>query len=273
MDCVYINLDRAQDRRITLERSFHGCRRGNWELRRFRAIDAAYVQRHAIPGSLKANEKGCFLSHKFLIRGSLDNNRPIFVLEDDAVLGTRTCAQLEELVRLRDAAAWDLAFTDFIVPDLGSMVGLLKLRQRLAGAGQIKLLDLSTLPFAGSTAYLVNGRSKGRLAALLDSAQSLDVPYDLFLRNLIYAGKLKACGFFPFITSLSSLSDQSEIQPASKTGAVLVWNAFRRLAWVDRDLEREQPLLQAIASRLCDPESTAFGTIFAAMASREYRPL
>jgi hypothetical protein len=129
---------------------------------------------------------------------------------------------------------------------------------------------MSALPFAGSTAYVVNGRSKAKLASLLESVTSYSVPYDLFLRDQVYAKRLTACGFFPFITSLSSLAENSHIQPREKT-ATLIWNAFRKLTWTDRDLERERPLLQTIASTLCDEESAAFGTIFGAMVSKTFR--
>jgi GR25 family glycosyltransferase involved in LPS biosynthesis len=269
MDCFYINLEGAVNRRRTLEHSFRDCMNSKWRLYRYRAVDGNYVRRAAIPGTLTDAEKACFLSHRDLIQSSLGNSEPILVLEDDAILGSRTCEQLEELVFRRDPSSWDLAFTDFIVPDLACMAGLLKLRQKLAG--EVRLLDLSTLPFAGSTAYLINGRSKALLAGLLASVTSLDVPYDLFLRNHIYAKGLTACGFFPFITSLSSLSEQSDIQPTAKT-ATLIWDAFRKLSWMDRDIEREKPLLQSIASTLCDEECSAFGTIFAAMLSKAYQP-
>ena len=267
IDCCYINLDGADARRETLEQSFKRWMPADWRLRRFRAIDREYVRRHAVAGCLSDAEKACLLSHRHLIRESLDDPRPLLVLEDDAMLGTRTCDQLEQLVALRDPSAWDLAFTDFLVPDVTSMVGLLRLRQQLP-AGRIKLIDLRTLSFAGATAYMVNGRSKALLTLLLESETPLDVPYDILLSNLVRVRKLHACGFFPFITSLSPLAETSEIQPVAKT-APLVWNAFRRLTWVDRDLERERPGLQAIASRFCDEECAAFGTLFAAMASRE----
>jgi GR25 family glycosyltransferase involved in LPS biosynthesis len=272
MDCFYINLDRAAERRTSLERSFRNRMGNDWKLHRFPALDGDDVRRSRIAGRLGDAEKACFLSHKQVIKRSLGNNEPILVLEDDAVFGSRTRQELEQLVRRRDPAAWDVVFTDFIVPDIASMAGLLKLRQQLTQAGNIKVLDLSTLPFAGSTAYLVNGRSKARLVSLLESATTLDVPYDLFLREQIYAKKLVAGGFFPFITSLSSHAEESAVQSAGKT-AILVWNAFRKLAWIDRDLEREKPLLETIAKTLCDEEGTAFGTLFAAMVSPAYRVL
>lgn len=266
MDCVYINLERAVERRRALESSFERCSGSRWRLYRFQALDADYVRRNSIPGALRDAEKACFLSHRRVIESSLGSSDSLLVLEDDAVLGSHTAQQLEELVS-RDAAAWDLAFTDFIVPDLAWMAGLFKLRKRLAG--EIKLLDLSALPFAGSTAYVVNGRSKARLAGLLAEASSLDVPYDLYLRDLVYKKQLVACGFFPFITSLSAVAHQSDIQPERKT-ETLVWDAFRKLSWADRDLEQQRPLLRTIADTFCDEESAAFGTLVAAMTSRAF---
>ncbi|HWZ65001.1 MAG TPA: glycosyltransferase family 25 protein [Steroidobacteraceae bacterium] len=264
VDCVYINLERAVARRRALESSFESCIGSRWTLYRFQALDADYVRRKSIPGNLGDAAKACFLSHRRVIEASLASSESLLVLEDDAILGSHTAQQIEQLVRGSDAPPWDLAFTDFIVPDLAWMAGLFKLRQRLAG--QIKLLDLSALPFAGSTAYVVNGRSKARVAGLLAAAARLDVPYDLYLRDLVYKKQLVACGFFPFITSLSAVAHQSDIQPEGKT-ATLVWDAFRKLSWADRDLEQQKPLLRTIANAFCDEESAAFGTLFAAMTS------
>ena len=41
MDCVYINLDRAADRRAALEHNFAETRIEGWSLSRFPAVDAA----------------------------------------------------------------------------------------------------------------------------------------------------------------------------------------------------------------------------------------
>ncbi len=64
MECFYINLDRATERRRAIEANFMNTRMPGWTLTRFPAVDAANV---STPGNLTASEKACFLSHRALI--------------------------------------------------------------------------------------------------------------------------------------------------------------------------------------------------------------
>ena len=45
MECHYINLDRAIERRAALEANFARCGREGWELKRFSAIDETIVKK------------------------------------------------------------------------------------------------------------------------------------------------------------------------------------------------------------------------------------
>jgi len=56
--------------------------------------------------------------------------------------------------------------------------------------------------FAGSTAYLVNAKSRQKIYDLLDAVQEIDIPYDLYLRHLVHSSALKGFSLFPFVTSL-----------------------------------------------------------------------
>lgn len=272
MDCFYINLDSAKTRKIHLEQSFSEHKREHWNLRRFSAIDADCVQSNNVPGTLAPSAKACFLSHRQIIKSNLTDERPILLMEDDVALGRHTCEAVDNLLRNEKTLDWDVAFTDVCIPLLQTMVDLVRLRRQLAATGQIVLLDLVKMVFGGSAAYVVNGRSKRKLAAMLDATDSLSIPYDLFLRKLVYEKKLSAFVFFPFITSLSDFSEVSQIQTSAGSAADLLWNTFRKLIWMDRDLKRQETILGEITSRLCDEESRVFGPIFAAMASKEYQP-
>lgn len=269
LDCFYINLETATTRREKLERSFaeHGGAR--WRLQRFPAIDTDQVLARRIPGTLAPAAKACFLSHRHIISGGLPDERPIFIVEDDVVLGRHSCATIEHFLRTDSAPPWDIAFTDLCVPMLQTMIDLMSIRGRLA-PGQVVLLDLAKLIFGGSAAYIVNGRSKRKFAALLHSAPSLDVPYDLFIRKLVHDGKIAALTFFPFVTSLSQHSDHSQIH-SDDGGADLIWNTFRRFVWIDRDLDAEKAAMEAITAKFCDQEGSLFGSIVAAMLSKRYR--
>ena len=65
MKVFYINLDCATERRANLERSFINCANANWQLSRYKAIDASECA--AVSGPITAAEKACFLSHAAVI--------------------------------------------------------------------------------------------------------------------------------------------------------------------------------------------------------------
>src|SRR6185436_20556514 len=92
MDCFYINLDSAVQRKAKLEDNFAAVRKPDWNLVRSPAIDTVFVKDQNILGKAKPAEKACFLSHQILIGQNLADDRTFFILEDDAVLGARSCA-------------------------------------------------------------------------------------------------------------------------------------------------------------------------------------
>lgn len=271
MDCYYINLDSATSRRSQLERNFSQYGRANWTLRRFAAVDSAQVQSSNVQGTLPPSAKGCFLSHRQLIEASLADERSILVLEDDVTFGEGTCETIDRFLHNHPGFEWDIAFTDVCIPHVHTMIDLIRLRRQWTASGQVSLLDLSKIVFGGSSAYLVNGRSKAKVAALLAAASRIDVPYDLYLRGLFREQRLAGYVFFPFVTSLSEFSELSQIQSSDAAATDLLWNTFRKLIWLNRDAGMQKGALAHIESRLCDDESRLFAPIFAAMTAQSYR--
>lgn len=270
MECVYINLDASTTRRRHIEDNFLAHRRDGWQLTRFPAINVDHVHAHRVAGTLSPREKACFLSHRQALAQQAAGPGHVFILEDDALFGSQTCEATDRFLLDNPQLDWDVLYTDICVPDVSTMVNLVKVRQRLTSEKRVSLLNLNQMSFAGATAYVVNGKSKARLSALLASAASLDLPYDLFLRQLIHERKITGYCFFPFITSLSADSEASQIQKAGTQSTDLVWNTYRRMIWTDRDLARESTTLSEIDRQLCDEESRAFGVLFAAMASTKF---
>jgi GR25 family glycosyltransferase involved in LPS biosynthesis len=266
MKCTYINLDRATERRARIEDNFAAHRRDGWELERFSAIDIRYIEQHQIKGSIRPAEKGCFVSHKHIIEANLDASAPFLIVEDDTVFGPSTVETIENFLTVSDKYDWDVIFTDVCIPNAGTMIDLIQLRHELAPIEQVRLLNLGDFLFAGSSSYLVNHRAVSKLAALMEEQGELNLPYDLFLRRMVYTKRLKGLVFFPFITSLSADSDASDIQQGASVDQV--WNAFRKMVWVDRDLDAVRPGLAKIERELCDDESRLFATLFAALASK-----
>jgi GR25 family glycosyltransferase involved in LPS biosynthesis len=240
MRCIYINLDAQSGRRAGVESNFQKTRLPNWSLTRFRAIDTAYVHEHGIPGKLTASEKACFLSHRQAIGQSLEHDEPVYILEDDAILGTGTCRTIELLLSSDLAEKeWDILFTDVGVGSNEDMSELLrlrsKLRQETISNAEPTIFDLRSLPsFFGASAYLVNASSKKKLHALLDDGRDLDVEYDTFLRDRMFQSQVKGFCLFPFITSVAPEADVSAIQIGTDH---MIRNAFRRLLWRESSVD------------------------------------
>jgi GR25 family glycosyltransferase involved in LPS biosynthesis len=270
MECFYINLDSANTRRVNLENNFLEHKIENWSLTRFPAIDTSYIHAHKVGGNLRPGEKACFFSHKNLIGAHLNNKNPILIMEDDAAFGKHTCKIVDGLLA-NNNLDWDILYTDFIAPDISTMADLIQWRHQLSPKNDVTILNLSEIPFAGSTSYILNSKSIRKIFDLLDAEDVLDIPYDLYLRNLIYEKKINGFSFFPFITSLSEFSESSQIQQNDMQATDLILSTFRKMIWMDRDLENQKPLLDDIHQKLCDEESKLFGTIFAAIISKNFK--
>jgi len=279
MDCYYINLDAAAERKRHIEENFAACRKPDWTLTRFPAIDKAYIAGNNIAGDARPAEKGCFLSHQMLMRERLGDDEPCFIVEDDAAFGVRTCAHIDLALERNKATDWDILFTDVCIPDMPVMFELLKYRRELAkGNIDVVFMNLGSLRFAGSTAYIVNGKSKRKVYDMLRACRKIDRPYDLYLRQLAHGGALNVYSLFPFVTTLSEFCDASQIKTAGDRPVELTWNIFRRMIWTERNLNRCKSALAAFRKTWCDGEPpvrvagadeelSAFTNLFSSMAA------
>ncbi len=264
MHCFYINLDSAAARRASIEASFGRIKASGWTLERFPALTAQHVEGLGVPGALRPAEKACLLSHRAALARSLDVDGHAFILEDDTVFSDKTAAVLE-LLLAQAAPSWDIFFTDIAVGSIAGMIDLLLLKQRISRPGVMKVLNLRELPFFGSSAYVVNQRSKRKLLAALDAITSFDVAYDLVLRQLVNQGHLVAHLVFPFLTTVGDHADSSAIQLKTGQQADFISNLFRKLIWIDGGAALVREPIAGLAAALGD-DSKAFGTLCAAMA-------
>jgi GR25 family glycosyltransferase involved in LPS biosynthesis len=277
MDCFYINLDSAADRKLRVEKNFAACRKPGWNLIRFPAIDKNYIVEHNILGVTKPAEKGCFLSHEILMEQNLGDDKTYLIVEDDAQFGVRTCTLIDMVLKRNRHLDWDILFTDVCIPNMHSMFELLKYRRNLrAKKIEVAFMDLCGYGFAGSTAYMVNGKSKRKVYEALRSYKPLDLPYDLFLRQQAFSGALKIFSLFPFITTLSDFSDESQIKQTGANPVDAAWNMFRKMIWIERNLSGCKSTLELLKETLCadeplledasdDEEMKAFKTLFSSM--------
>lgn len=250
MECHYINLDRAIERRAALEANFARCGRQGWELKRFSAIAETTVEKDQLPGKRSWREKACFLSHCKVIEQQPDNGRSFMVVEDDVQFGMASLEIIEGVLAENNNAQWDILFTDISVQSIDTMVMLAGSRRHLMEKRLVVPIDLATILFVGSTAYLVNGTSKSKLLTYLAEGIPVDTEYDIYLYRGIATGKLKAAVLFPFITTLSEHSAKTQIQPANTKTANMARDTFRRMMWLESSAESYNADLAMIEKRL-----------------------
>jgi GR25 family glycosyltransferase involved in LPS biosynthesis len=283
MDCIYINLNSATERRLKFESNFEARKTPNWTLSRFAAIDTDTVKNNNVAGECSPAEKGCFLSHKVIIESNLAHDKSIFILEDDASFGVRTCNLIDGILAQNRNLDWDILFTDVCIPHLTTMMDLLKFRRELTAKKiEVAFMKLSKTNFNGSTAYIVNAKSKQKLFDQLNYATELNIPYDLYLRSLIHISALKGYSLFPFVTSLSDFSDISQVKLPGANRDELTWNMFRKMIWLERNLASCTSALESIKDGLSeqnlaahadmvsspDKELKAFGILFSSMTAQ-----
>lgn len=265
MKTVFINLDKAVERRTAIEASLAAV--PSLRAVRFAAVTAAQAQH--VPGKLTAPEKGCFLSHLRVLEQTVDDPDPLLVLEDDAVISPRFPDMADQALSPQ-ASDWDILFTDVGIGATGPMMTLARARHELAAASEFRLIDLAGLPFFASTAYIVRPQAKAKLLAALRELPELDVPYDLYLRRLVASGRLKASVCFPFATSVDDLA-ASQIQAHEHAFADRTFNTFRRLMYVDADLAQTRRLAEPLFERAArDPASELVGLVFWALTSADF---
>jgi GR25 family glycosyltransferase involved in LPS biosynthesis len=266
MQTVYINLARQVTRRNNLELNFLNTKQKGWDLARFPAVDTSYVRNSVVPGRLRDTEKACFLSHLYAVRQHLHTSRHLHVIEDDICFGKHTCSAVHGIISSleRDNHPWDIIFTEVCVPNGPDMLNLVKQRQQLARDKKITLLNLKTFLFAGATSYIINGGSKSKLFQLLSEHVPLDIPVDLYIRELVYEGRISAFVTFPFTTSFSEDALTSDIRESRQVMTDLVWIMFRKMIWLERDLKQGDGIMQRIRAAMEGKESEVLGTLIAA---------
>lgn len=257
MKCTYINLESRADKKDLIESSFASNKIDGWELVRFNAIDKSEVERRNIPGSLPSGEKGCFLSHRSVIQNADPSLGHLFIVEDDVTFGSTTFVCIDELLNsIPDD--WDILFLDICVPVAEGMIQLYQLSKNLKSQGTITLIDLSDKAFGSAASYIVNKKSIKKLSEILGKIEIIDVPIDLILKELVHQSQIKAFVTFPFLTTLSSLSEKSDLQSKETYVTELIWHTFRKLVWNESRRQDYEANLLALKKLSYDEQDEDF---------------
>jgi len=265
MDCYYINLDAATERRLSVEASFEKHARPGWKLHRFSALDHKHIEARGIEGSRSAREKACFLSHKAVIEAHADDSAPLMIVEDDTLFGLATFEIIDGFLQQNLKSDWDIIYTDVAVMYLENMLTMVMHRKKLMKDRQVIALDLAKIFFFGSSSYLINGSSRKKVLACLESGYPINVEYDLFLAQKIMSGELKAAVLFPFVTTVSPLAASLQIQPDDMKTINLTRDAFRNMMWFESAPAGFEDKLRLLEKALDKPELRDLAALFACL--------
>lgn len=269
MLCLYINLAGATNRKAHIEKSFSSFNFST-NLQRFEAINVNDVLKKGVAGNLTEIEKACFLSHATLIKSMINSKNNLFVMEDDIEFYNDTFSIINQTINAMSEIDWDILYTDVCIPEPTTMIDLIKIKNELKDTQSFRILDLKKIHFAGATGYIINKKSILKLSNLIEEEKKLDVPFDLLLRNLIYNNDLKGFSIFPFVTTLSDDSFNSQIQPKNSLNTDFVWNVFRKLIWANSIKTDTDLLIRKMQNEFCDEESMALATVIASCISKKF---
>jgi GR25 family glycosyltransferase involved in LPS biosynthesis len=260
---TYINLERSAARRQAFEQQLLALKLETLYTR-FPATDGASLRVKECP--IKPGELGCFHSHAAALRAASGRRTCVHILEDDAVLSEHVRPVLESAIAANLFDRYDILFTDMFV---NCHIGLLKFFKdtfrkvrispsRPLRVEDLQVIDLAQQNFSCLTSYVVAPGAIDRILALYhqELAAGPRSPVDLFIRDCVLSGKLRAACLFPFVTTF----DLREVAASTIAGtgtakpSVMVMAALRYSFFIGRDLGYAQSCLDAATSGAKRPD-------------------
>jgi GR25 family glycosyltransferase involved in LPS biosynthesis len=260
---VFINLDRAPERRAAMEKQLSDIRLP-YPLERFAGIDGSLQP--GCPENLRPGQYGCWLSHLAALERSMPNRRHLHVIEDDALLSRKLAVLPEAVGALASdlGTSWDILYLDATLVEIADMYQMFEWVQQARPKG---LVDLHRIPAEftvyGALSYVVNSSRKKYVHDYLRAYLHAGAPIDDIFAAGIREGRLRAYLTAPFLTSGSDGSMVSTVGYEDGHG-FLAWFLFRRLCFVDlseeaaagltariADLTRDLTRAEAIFGALC----------------------
>jgi GR25 family glycosyltransferase involved in LPS biosynthesis len=259
---VFINLDRAVERRAAMEKQLADIRLP-YPVARFAGVDGR--RQAGCPEGLLAGQYGCWLSHLGTLERSLPSERHLHVMEDDALLSPKL-AVLPEMAQALDlGSSWDVLYLDATLVELTDMYRMFDWVQQARPGGRAHLHRIpAEFTVYGTHSYVVNGSRKKYLHDFMRSYLHAGVPIDNVFASGIQKGELEAYLTAPFLTSGHDASLVSTVGYERESG-FLAWLLFRRLCFFDLSDEAAAALEAKAADltrELARPEAN-FGALCA----------
>src|SRR3954462_8973303 len=156
---VFINLDRATERRAGIEAQLSRLRLPYW-FERFAGVDGKLQTR--LPGKLTPGQYGCWLSHLAVLERSLNDDRNLHVIEDDAIISAKLEVIPDALRALTDAGeAWDILYLDATLVEILDMTRMFEWVQASRQEGAVHVHKIPPdFTLYGMLSYIVNSSRK-----------------------------------------------------------------------------------------------------------------
>lgn len=274
IDILYINLDRATERREALEKNFQAANFSPaWRLHRFPAINATTELVQSTPGPALPALKANWLSHLTCMKLALAQNwdSHVLIAEDDAEFSPLAEHMVNQALNSLESVEWDVVFLDILIPRAFDMPFLFSLRQKCAKDNSAVLLNLGTsrerFIFAGAGAYIINKASLPKMISLF-TVDQIPGAFDMILRNRIYSGQINAHVIFPFPATVSAHADDPQVgHPDNWVYDCSLMHEFRRLIWAGTELNMGAP---TVAPGGTTPEIDRFTSVLGRLMARQH---
>ena len=229
LNCKYINLKSANDRRKKFEQQLIG---NPFVFERIEAFDTNEIKLLGIKGKLHDRGKAIFLSHSETIKNSCENNLDVWITEDDTLI-SKKCFQIIKNLTI-PKINWDILFTDVCFGDPSEILKLYHLNKVLKTKDKINIISLKDRFFSSLNSYIINRASINKIMKLIrQNNVSLNENLDILIARLVKSGKIKGFTFFPFLSSVNGCADRDGTHCSSIQYLV---NLVRKLFYFEDNL-------------------------------------
>jgi GR25 family glycosyltransferase involved in LPS biosynthesis len=209
----FINLDTNSRRREFLEDQLRKIGAAS-RYQRVAAVDGRAVA-GGYQTTLDAGALGLWLTNDQILLDNQNSDSHLHIVEDDILFSRNAVTVFDRMLDIPGQlpADWDLIYTDLVTKiDQGTIPHLEKRIKMYAANGSMTWTDLRGSPFAGTTSIIYNKKSLGKVIEQTVGQWKQGQPRDVFISNLVQEGRLNAYALFPFVTSISRLSLESDIR-------------------------------------------------------------
>lgn len=274
VDLLYINLDRAVERRTAIEANLNKINFSDaWRWQRFPAILGSSEEVTRSKGKASPSLKGNWLSHIGCMRLAIESGwtSHLLISEDDTEFSVETERIVDLAITNLATNDWDILYLDFLIPRAIDMPYFFSLKQNCVMKDTSVMFKLDTykerFAFAGAGAYIINKASLRRVFEEFASYY-FDVAFDVALRWAVINNTLQAFAVFPFPATVNLYGDKPDVNHSDDwVYECSLMHEFRRMIWADSSLSLKK---EEVKRGELTPDVEKFQSIFSKLLSRQY---